>query len=80
MGSTGPIPLRIMNAHEMANDELGGEPIALAYCTLCGTAIAYSTRLEELSPEPVQFGTSGLLYRSNKLMYDPGYQYLVESV
>jgi hypothetical protein len=24
-------PLRIMNAHEMANDILGGEPIALAY-------------------------------------------------
>ena len=63
-------PLRIMNAHEMANDELGGEPIALAYCTLCGTAIVYSTNLKELSQEPVQFGTSGLLYRSNKLMYD----------
>ena len=24
-------PLRIVNAHEMANDVLGGEPIALAY-------------------------------------------------
>ena len=24
-------PLRIMNPHEMANDRLGGEPIALAY-------------------------------------------------
>ena len=24
-------PLRIVNAHEMANDTLGGEPIALAY-------------------------------------------------
>ena len=24
-------PLRIINAHEMANDVLGGEPIALAY-------------------------------------------------
>ncbi len=24
-------PLRIMNAHEMANDTLGGEPISLAY-------------------------------------------------
>ena len=24
-------PLRIINAHEMANDTLGGEPIALAY-------------------------------------------------
>ena len=24
-------PLRILNAHEMANDVLGGEPFALAY-------------------------------------------------
>ena len=24
-------PLRILNPHEMANDVLGGEPIALAY-------------------------------------------------
>ena len=30
----------------------------------------YSTRIQELGDEPVEFGTSGLLYRSNKLMYD----------
>ncbi len=30
----------------------------------------YSTRLSEISSEPLEFGTSGLLYRSNKLMYD----------
>ena len=30
----------------------------------------YSTDIPEISDKPVQFGTSGLLYRSNKLMYD----------
>ncbi len=30
----------------------------------------YSTRLPQISNEAVEFGTSGLLYRSNKLMYD----------
>ena len=30
----------------------------------------YSTRIEELGGGPIEFGTSGLLYRSNKLMYD----------
>ncbi len=30
----------------------------------------YSTRVPEISDEPVQFGTSGLLYHSNKVMYD----------
>ena len=67
-GEARAYPLRIMDAHEMANDTLGGVPIALAYCTLCGTGIAYDAR----GPEGVtlDFGTSGLLYESNKLMYD----------
>lgn len=60
-------PLRIMNPHEMANDVLGGEPISLAYCTLCGAGIAYSGKFDDIE---TTFGTSGFLYRSNKLMYD----------
>lgn len=60
-------PLRIMNPHEMANDMLGGEPISLAYCTLCGSGIAYLGRFDGVE---TTFGTSGFLYRSNKLMYD----------
>ncbi|MBC8646191.1 MAG: DUF3179 domain-containing protein [Thermoanaerobaculia bacterium] len=61
-------PQRILDWHEMANDALGGEPLALSYCTLCGSAVAYSTRLSGLGV--LLFGSSGLLYRSNKLMYD----------
>ncbi len=60
-------PLRIMNPHEMANDVLGGEPISLAYCTLCGAGIAYSGKFDGIE---TTFGTSGFLYRSNKIMYD----------
>ena len=60
-------PLRIMNPHEMANDMLGGEPISLAYCTLCGAGIAYSGKFDGIE---TTFGTSGFLYRSNKIMYD----------
>ncbi len=66
-------PLRIMDWHEMANDIVGGIPMSLAYCTLCGAAIAYDTRPETTGiggPEPLTFSTSGLLFRSNKLMYD----------
>ncbi|HYU31606.1 MAG TPA: DUF3179 domain-containing (seleno)protein [Thermoanaerobaculia bacterium] len=61
-------PARYLGWHEMVNDTIGGEPVSLAYCTLCGTAIAYSGR----SPAGGRwtFGTSGLLYRSNKLMVD----------
>ena len=30
----------------------------------------YSTDIPEISDQPIEFGTSGMLYRSNKLMYD----------
>jgi hypothetical protein len=62
-------PLRILDWHEMLNDVVGGVPVALAYCTLCGSGILYDTRVPGRE-EPFEFGTSGLLYRSNKLMYD----------
>ncbi len=62
-------PLRIMGWHEMLNDVIGGVPVALAYCTLCGSGILYETAVEG-APSPLVFGTSGLLYRSNKLMFD----------
>ena len=67
-GEAHAYPLRILDWHEMANIEVGGIPISLAYCTLCGAAIAYDDR----GPDGVtyNFGTSGFLYRSNKLMYD----------
>jgi hypothetical protein len=67
-GASRAYPQRILDWHEMANDSLGGEPFALSYCTLCGAAIAYGTRRSDAPPHA--FGSSGLLYRSNKLMYD----------
>ncbi len=62
-------PLRIMDWHEMFNDVVGGVPVALAYCTLCGSGILYDARVAGRD-EPFVFGSSGFLYRSNKLMYD----------
>ena len=61
-------PLRIMDWHEMANDVVGGVPVSLAYCTLCGAAVAYDDRASD--GNIYTFGTSGFLFRSNKLMYD----------
>ena len=62
-------PLRIMDWHEMANDVVGGEPVALAYCTLCGAGVLFSRRH---GGKVLSIGTSGFLMRSNKLMYDRG--------
>ncbi|MEM9059337.1 MAG: DUF3179 domain-containing protein [Pseudomonadota bacterium] len=68
-GDVRAYPLRIMGWHEMFNDVIGGVPLALAYCTLCGSGILFETELEG-RPEPLVFGSSGFLYRSNKLMFD----------
>jgi len=61
-------PLRILDWHEMANDTVGDVPVSLAYCTLCGAGIAFDGRAS--NGKTYSFGSSGFLYRSNKLMYD----------
>jgi hypothetical protein len=68
-GDARAYPLRIMGWHEMFNDVIGGVPVALAYCTLCGSGILFETRLPGRE-KPFVFGSSGFLYRSNKLMFD----------
>ena len=50
-------------------------PVAGVYCTLCGTAILYETTVDGVTHE---LGTSGFLYRSNKLMYDKRHAVAVE--
>ncbi|MBO6639952.1 MAG: DUF3179 domain-containing protein [Roseitalea sp.] len=63
-------PRRIMEVREMVNDTLGGRDLGIPYCTLCGAAQAYFTdRMPDGIERPV-LRTSGLLIRSNKVMYD----------
>lgn len=60
-------PKRILARHEMARDRVGGVELTVIYCTLCGTVLPYES---EVGGELRRFGTSGLLYRSNKLFFD----------
>jgi hypothetical protein len=60
-------PKRIMAWHEMFKDTIAGEHFTGVYCTLCGTMILYRSTIDG---EHHELGTSGFLYRSNKLMYD----------
>jgi hypothetical protein len=76
-GDNRAYPRRIMGWHEMFVDEVGGVPVAGVYCTLCGTMILYRTELEGVNHE---LGTSGFLYRSNKLMYDRATQSLWNTI
>ena len=70
-GDARAYPKRILAWHEMFVDEVGGIPVAGVYCTLCGTVILYHTEHEGVN---YALGTSGFLYRSNKLMYDQATQ------
>ena len=66
-GEARAYPKRIFAWHEMALDRIGGLELTIIYCTLCGTVLPYES---EVGTELRRFGTSGLLYRSNKLFFD----------
>ncbi len=72
-GDARAYPKRILAWHEMFIDDIGGIEFAGVYCTLCGAVILYKTEYEGVRH---QLGTSGFLYRSNKLMYDKDTQSL----
>lgn len=61
-------PLQILVWHEIVNDVVGGEPVAITYCPLCFTNQVFNRTLNDGSI--VEFGTSGKLYNSNLVMYD----------
>ena len=66
-GEARAYPKRILAWHEMALDRLGGVELTIVYCTLCGTVIPYESVVDG---RHITIGTSGFLYRSNKLMFD----------
>lgn len=59
--------LDALATHEIVNDRVGGRDIAVTFCTLCQAGIVY---LRDTITPPVNLGTSGWLYQSNKLMFD----------
>ena len=61
-------PQRIIDWHEMVNDVIKGQHFSIAYCTLCGAAVAYDTQLPDGTFRT--FSSSGLLQQSNKVMFD----------
>ena len=72
-GEARAYPKRILAWHEMFTDTIKGIPLAGVYCTLCGTVILYKTEVNGVNHK---MGTSGFLYRSNKIMYDQATQSL----
>ncbi len=60
-------PVRVLNWHEVVNDRFGTRAVAITYCPLCGTGVAFDAHV---AGETLSFGVSGLLYNSDVLLYD----------
>ena len=67
-GETRAYPLRVMTWHEIVNDVVGGVPVAVTYCPLCNSGVAFQRTVT--GHGVLSFGTSGLLYADNLVMYD----------
>ncbi|HSF49638.1 MAG TPA: DUF3179 domain-containing protein [Nitrososphaeraceae archaeon] len=61
-------PLQILVWHEIVNDVVGDQPVAVTYFPLCFTNQVFNRTLSD--GNTVEFGTSGKLYNSNLVMYD----------
>lgn len=66
-GAARAYPIAILNWHEVVNDNIRDRPVAVTYCPLCGTGVAFAA---EDGGRAIRFGVSGLLYNSDVLLYD----------
>ena len=56
-------PQKVLVSHEICNDTVGGDPVAVTYCPLTGTAMGFERG-------ETTFGVSGRLLNNNLIMYD----------
>ena len=62
-GQARAYPQRILVWHEIVNDSIAGQRVAISYCPLTGTGLGFERGSAE-------FGVSGKLMNSNLVMYD----------
>ncbi len=60
-------PFKILNFHEIVNDDLDGLPVLISYCPLCRSAIVYDRRV---GGDVLSFGNTSALYESDLVMVD----------
>ena len=64
-------PVRYLQFHEIVNDDLGnddgGDPVAVTWCPLCGSAVVYD---RSHAGRTLEFGVSGKLADDDLVMYE----------
>ena len=60
-------PNVILYYHEIVNDMIGDKAVAVTYCPLTGSGLAWDRTIDG---ETTTFGVSGLIYKNNLIAYD----------
>ncbi len=66
-GDARAYPVQILVWHELVNDVVGGEPVAVSYCPLCNSSVVFDRTVQG---RILDFGVSGILRNSDLVMYD----------
>ena len=66
-GEARAYPLQLLIYHEIINDQIGDTPISVTFCPLCNSSVVFDRRLDG---RVLDFGTTGLLRKSDMVMYD----------
>ena len=66
-GNARAYPVKIMNWHEIVNENISGKEIVVTYCPLCNSAVVFE---RNLGSQLLSFGNTGSLYESAMVMYD----------
>lgn len=66
------VPVKMLDRHEILNDIIGGVPVAVTYCPLCGSGITFERTLSiDGQTHVLDFTASGFLYKHDLVMWDP---------
>ncbi|WP_312912084.1 DUF3179 domain-containing (seleno)protein [Natronosalvus caseinilyticus] len=60
-------PIRILDYHEVVNDEVSGASVAVTWCPLCASAVVYDAVVDG---RRLTFGVSGKLADDDLVLYD----------
>ncbi|MGI9597994.1 MAG: DUF3179 domain-containing (seleno)protein [Acidimicrobiales bacterium] len=67
VGRSWAYPVKILNSHEIVNDELSGQPILISYCPLCGSGVVFDRRLGDRT---LSFSNTSALHQNDMVMVD----------
>lgn len=64
-------PHKILNFHEIVNDDLAGVPVLVSYCPLCNSGVVYDRRLDDLRQDgELTFSNTSALFDNDLVMID----------